>query len=66
MERRVTCAHDYAELTKTRVASLIMMTVGCGYYFGYFKFRRSVNWLQVSKASTLSRDVSNIRHFLQR
>ncbi|HYT23175.1 MAG TPA: heme o synthase [Candidatus Polarisedimenticolia bacterium] len=33
----VTCARDYAELTKMRVTGLIMMTAGCGYYFGCLK-----------------------------
>ena len=27
-------ARDYAELTKLRVTSLVVMTAWCGYYFG--------------------------------
>ena len=30
----VTLARDYAELTKLRVTSLVVMTAWCGYYFG--------------------------------
>ena len=30
----VTVARDYAELTKLRVTSLVVMTAWCGYYFG--------------------------------
>ncbi len=30
----LTLAHDYAELTKLRVTSLVVMTAWCGYYFG--------------------------------
>jgi heme O synthase-like polyprenyltransferase len=29
--------HDYAELTKLRVTTLIIMTAWCGYYFGALK-----------------------------
>jgi protoheme IX farnesyltransferase len=29
--------HDYAELTKLRVTTLIVMTAWCGFYFGAFK-----------------------------
>jgi heme o synthase len=32
-----TRARDYAELTKMRVTSLIVMIAGCGYYFGCLK-----------------------------
>jgi protoheme IX farnesyltransferase len=32
-----TRARDYAELTKMRVTSMIMVTAGCGYYFGCLK-----------------------------
>ena len=30
-------AHDYAELTKMRVTSLVVLTAWCGYYFGCLK-----------------------------
>jgi protoheme IX farnesyltransferase len=33
----VTLARDYAELTKMRVTTLIVMTAWCGYYFGALK-----------------------------
>lgn len=33
----VTLARDYAELTKMRVTTLIVMTAWCGYYFGTLK-----------------------------
>ena len=29
-----TLIEDYAELTKARVTSLVVMTAWCGYYFG--------------------------------
>ena len=33
----MTLARDYAELTKLRVTTLIIMTAWCGYYFGVLK-----------------------------
>src|SRR5690242_3416908 len=33
----MTLARDYAELTKLRVTTLIIMTASCGYYFGALK-----------------------------
>ena len=33
----LTLARDYAELTKLRVTTLIIMTAWCGYYFGALK-----------------------------
>jgi heme o synthase len=33
----VTVARDYAELTKLRVTTLVVMTAWCGYYFGSLK-----------------------------
>ncbi len=33
----ITLARDYAELTKMRVTTLIVMTAWCGYYFGALK-----------------------------
>src|SRR5207244_9866151 len=33
----LTRARDYAELTKMRVTTLIVMTAWCGYYFGALK-----------------------------
>src|SRR5713226_9032616 len=33
----LTRARDYAELTKLRVTTLIVMTAWCGYYFGALK-----------------------------
>jgi protoheme IX farnesyltransferase len=35
--RPLTWARDYAELTKLRVTTLIIMTAWCGYYFGALK-----------------------------
>jgi len=35
--------HDYAELTKLRVTSLIVMTAWCGYFFG--AHRAGTSWL---------------------
>ena len=35
--RMVVLARDYAELTKMRVTTLIVMTAWCGYYFGALK-----------------------------
>lgn len=37
--------HDYAELTKLRVTSLIIMTAWCGYFFGAHKAGQS--WLSL-------------------
>jgi protoheme IX farnesyltransferase len=36
-------ARDYAELVKVRVTTLIVMTAGCGFYFG--ALRSGVSWL---------------------
>src|ERR1700729_2133003 len=33
----LTLARDYAELTKLRVTTLVVMTAWCGYYFGAVK-----------------------------
>jgi len=33
----LTLARDYAELTKLRVTTLIIVTAWCGYYFGALK-----------------------------
>ena len=41
----LTLARDYAELTKMRVTTLIVMTAWCGYYFGALKSGvSSVSW----------------------
>lgn len=41
----VTLARDYAELTKLRVTTLIVMTAWCGYYFGALKSGvSSISW----------------------
>jgi protoheme IX farnesyltransferase len=41
----ITLAHDYAELIKLRVTSLIVMTAWCGYYFGAVKSgASSLSW----------------------
>jgi protoheme IX farnesyltransferase len=41
----MTLARDYAELTKLRVTTLIVMTAWCGYYFGALKSGvSSVSW----------------------
>lgn len=41
----VTRARDYAELTKLRVTTLIVMTAWCGYYFGALKSGlSSISW----------------------
>jgi len=41
----ITLARDYAELTKLRVTTLIIMTAWCGYYFGALKSGiSSVSW----------------------
>jgi heme o synthase len=37
--------HDYAELTKLRVTSLIVMTAWCGYFFGAHK--ADLSWLSL-------------------
>jgi protoheme IX farnesyltransferase len=41
--RAASLLHDYAELTKLRVTSLIVMTAWCGYFFGAHK--ADVSWL---------------------
>ena len=41
----LTRARDYAELTKLRVTTLIVMTAWCGYYFGALKSgNSSLSW----------------------
>src|ERR1700674_3673236 len=41
----IVLAHDYAELIKLRVTSLIVMTAWCGYYFGAVKSgASSLSW----------------------
>ena len=41
----LTRACDYAELTKLRVTTLIVMTAWCGYYFGALKSgSSSLSW----------------------
>ena len=41
----MTVIHDYAELTKLRVTTLIVMTAWCGYYFGALKSDvSSISW----------------------
>jgi len=47
----VTMARDYAELTKLRVTMLIIMTAGCGYYFGALK--SGISWFSWSLFHTL-------------
>jgi len=39
--RMIVLARDYAELTKGRVTTLIVMTAWCGYYFGAVKLHAS-------------------------
>jgi protoheme IX farnesyltransferase len=41
--RATSLLHDYAELTKLRVTSLIVMTAWCGYFFG--AHQAGVSWL---------------------
>lgn len=41
--RATSLLHDYAELTKLRVTSLIVMTAWCGYFFGAHK--AGVSWI---------------------
>src|SRR5258708_38741253 len=41
--RAASLLRDYAELTKLRVTSLIVMTAWCGYFFGAHK--AGVSWL---------------------
>lgn len=44
-ERIVQLVRDYAELTKARVTTLIVMTAWCGYYFGALKSgSSSLSW----------------------
>jgi protoheme IX farnesyltransferase len=47
----LTMARDYAELTKLRVTTLIIMTAWCGYYFGALK--SGVSWFSWSLFHTL-------------
>src|SRR5215469_15187713 len=43
--RVISLLRDYAELTKLRVTTLIVMTAWCGYFFGAHK--EGVSWLNV-------------------
>jgi len=36
-KRSVSLLRDYAELTKARITTLIVLTAWCGYYFGAHK-----------------------------
>ena len=45
-------ARDYAELTKMRVTTLVVLTAWCGYYFGCLKAGiPSLSWGLVSRAA---------------
>jgi heme o synthase len=49
--RAASVFQDYAELTKLRVTSLIVMTAWCGYFFGAHK--AGVSWLSMVLVHTL-------------
>src|SRR5438270_2168069 len=49
--RATSLFRDYAELTKLRVTSLIVMTAWCGYFFG--AHRAGVSWVSAGLFHTL-------------
>src|SRR5579862_4919852 len=49
--RATSVFQDYAELTKLRVTSLIVMTAWCGYFFGAHK--AAVSWLSMGLVHAL-------------